>query len=41
MPDGDMFHAVRTGRASVVTDEIREFTPNGIRLESGRELCTR
>jgi len=38
VPDGDMFHAIRTGRASVVTDEIREFTANGIRLESGREL---
>lgn len=37
-PDGDMFHAIRTGRASVVTDEIQEFAAKGIRLKSGTEL---
>lgn len=37
-PDGDLFTAIRDGRASVVTDTIREFTPGGIRLSSGEEL---
>ncbi len=38
VPDGDLFRAVRRGRASVVTDRIARFTPRGIQLESGREL---
>jgi cation diffusion facilitator CzcD-associated flavoprotein CzcO len=37
-PDGDFFHAVRSGRASVVTDTIETFTETGIRLRSGAEL---
>jgi cation diffusion facilitator CzcD-associated flavoprotein CzcO len=37
-PDGDLFTAIRGGRASVVTDRIREFTETGLRLESGAEL---
>ncbi len=37
-PDGDFFAAIRSGRASVVTDRIATFTPTGIRLESGTEL---
>jgi monooxygenase len=37
-PDGDFFQAIRNGRASVVTDEIDEFTADGIRLKSGRHL---
>jgi cation diffusion facilitator CzcD-associated flavoprotein CzcO len=38
VPDGDLFDAVRDGRAEVVTDTIETFTPHGIRLHSGREL---
>jgi cation diffusion facilitator CzcD-associated flavoprotein CzcO len=38
VPDGDMFDAISSGRASVVTDRIREFTERGILLESGEEL---
>jgi len=38
VPDGDLFQAVIKGKASVVTDEIERFTPEGIRLKSGREL---
>ena len=38
VPNGDFFHAIRDGRASVVTDTIAEFTENGIRLGSGQEL---
>ena len=36
--DGDMFKAIRDGRASVVTDRISTFTERGLRLVSGREL---
>jgi monooxygenase len=38
VPDGDMFHAIREGRASVVTEHIERFTEHGIRLKSGQEL---
>jgi cation diffusion facilitator CzcD-associated flavoprotein CzcO len=38
VPDGDMFAAIRAGRASVVTDEIDRLTPKGIRLRSGQEI---
>jgi cation diffusion facilitator CzcD-associated flavoprotein CzcO len=38
VPDGDLFRAIRSGRASVVTDRIDTFTEGGLRLASGREL---
>ncbi|MFC1413485.1 flavin-containing monooxygenase [Streptacidiphilus sp. N1-12] len=38
VPDGDLFAAIRDGRADVVTDRIERFTATGIRLESGAEL---
>ena len=38
MPDGDLFESLRSGKASVVTDQIDRFTANGIRLKSGQEL---
>ena len=38
VPDGDLFRAMRKGRASIVTDTIERFTPRGIRLTSGAEL---
>lgn len=38
VPDGDLFAAIREGRASMVTDSIDEFTENGIRLGSGDVL---
>ncbi|MBO0806037.1 MAG: NAD(P)/FAD-dependent oxidoreductase, partial [Nocardiopsaceae bacterium] len=38
VPDGDLFRAIREGKASVVTDRVASFTPGGIRLESGEEL---
>jgi monooxygenase len=37
-PDGDLFAAIRRGRASVVTDTIDAITEHGIRLASGAEL---
>ena len=39
VPDGDLFKALREGRASVVTDRIETFTATGVRLASGRELA--
>ncbi|WP_174537217.1 flavin-containing monooxygenase [Micromonospora chalcea] len=38
VPDGDLFTALRAGRASVVTDTIDTFTEHGLRLASGEEL---
>ncbi len=38
VPDGDLFASLRSGRASVVTDQIETFTEHGIRLQSGQEL---
>ncbi len=38
IPDGDLFEGIRSGQASVVTDEIDTFTEHGILLKSGEEL---
>ena len=38
VPDGDLFRALRSGRATVVTGEIERFTDKGIALTSGDEL---
>ena len=38
VPDGDLFAALRNGKASVVTGEIETFTETGLRLISGEEL---
>jgi cation diffusion facilitator CzcD-associated flavoprotein CzcO len=38
VPDGDFFAAIKSGHADVVTDHVEEFTPDGIKLRSGREL---
>jgi cation diffusion facilitator CzcD-associated flavoprotein CzcO len=38
VPDGDLFKGIRSGKASVVTDEIERFTKTGILLKSGKEL---
>ncbi len=38
VPDGDLFAAIREGRASIVTDNIDHFSERGIRLASGEEL---
>jgi monooxygenase len=36
--DGDLFAALSSGKASVVTDGIQTFTERGLRLTSGAEL---
>ena len=38
VPDGDLFEAIKAGRASVVTDQIETFTETGVKLRSGAEL---
>ena len=38
VPNGDLFKVLKSGEASVVTDQIDTFTENGILLKSGREL---
>ena len=38
VPDGDMFKAIRSGRAEMVTDEIERFTPTGVQLKGGDHI---
>ena len=38
VPNGDMFKAINSGKAEVVTDTIDRFTKNGILLDSGNEI---
>ena len=38
IPDGDLLQSIRDGKASVVTDEIETFTPDGLLLKSGKRL---
>jgi len=39
LPDADLFHSIRAGKASVETDEIERFTDSGILLKSGKTLA--
>jgi monooxygenase len=39
IPDDDLFDAIRTGKADVVTDTIERFMPEGIKLSSGETLA--
>ncbi|HQO89899.1 MAG TPA: NAD(P)/FAD-dependent oxidoreductase [Chitinophagales bacterium] len=38
VPNGDLFKAIKKGKAEVVTDHIDHFTEKGILLKSGQEL---
>jgi cation diffusion facilitator CzcD-associated flavoprotein CzcO len=38
VPDGDLFNAIKSGSANVVTEHIDTFIPTGIKLQSGEEL---
>ena len=38
VPNSDLFKAIRSGKASVVTDTIEGFTEKGVKLTSGKEL---
>ena len=37
-PDGDLFHALSSGRATIMTDDIDTFTETGLTLISGIEV---
>ncbi|MCW8305827.1 NAD(P)/FAD-dependent oxidoreductase [Acidiphilium sp. PA] len=39
VPDGDLFNALKSGAASIVTDQIERFTSHGIALRSGATLA--
>jgi cation diffusion facilitator CzcD-associated flavoprotein CzcO len=39
VPDADLFQGIKSGKASVVTDEIECFTEHGIQLKSGKLLA--
>ncbi|HAE64109.1 MAG TPA: monooxygenase, partial [Acinetobacter johnsonii] len=38
VPDGDLFKILRSGQASVETDQIERFTETGLQLKSGQHL---
>jgi monooxygenase len=38
IPDSDLWNAIKAGKASIVTDDIERFVPEGIRLQSGDVL---
>ena len=38
VPDADMFAAIKSGKASVVTDQIETFIETGVLLKSGKTL---
>ena len=38
VPNSDLFAALRSGKASVVTGHIETFTPHGVRMQSGEEV---
>ena len=38
VPDADLFKAIKSGKASVVTDEIAQFNDAGVALKSGAQL---
>ena len=38
VPDDDLFRAIQSGKASMVTDHIEKITPSGVQLMSGEHL---
>jgi cation diffusion facilitator CzcD-associated flavoprotein CzcO len=38
VPDADLFKSIKSGKASVVTDEIETFTEKGVLLKSGKSI---
>jgi cation diffusion facilitator CzcD-associated flavoprotein CzcO len=38
VPNSDLFAAIRSGKASIVTDRVERFTETGIALQSGQHL---
>ena len=38
VPDSDLFRSIKDGKATVITDTIETFTPDGVQLNSGEHL---
>lgn len=38
VPEGDLFKVISSGKATVVTDHVQQFTESGVMLKSGKEL---
>lgn len=38
VPDGDLFQAIKAGKASIVTDHVERFDATGIQLKSGKHI---
>jgi monooxygenase len=38
VPNSDLFKAIRSGKASVITDHVAHFTERGVKLKSGTEI---
>jgi len=38
VPNSDLFHAIRSGKASVITEELDTFTEDGLQMQSGEKV---
>ena len=38
VPDNDLFASIKSGKVSIVTDQIDTFTESGLKLQTGREI---
>ena len=38
LPEDDLFEALRSGKADIITDQVECFTRSGLRLASGKEI---
>ncbi len=38
VPDNDLFHSIKDGKCSIITDHIDAFTENGVQLKSGKKI---
>ncbi|WP_339692219.1 NAD(P)/FAD-dependent oxidoreductase [uncultured Parasphingorhabdus sp.] len=38
VPDSDLFASIKSGKASIVTDQVEKFTRDGIKLKSGKMI---
>lgn len=39
VPNSDLFHAIRSGKASVITEQIDSFTEEGLLLQTGEQVA--
>ncbi len=38
VPDADLFHALKSDKADIITDQIEHFTKTGVQLKSGKHI---